>query len=260
MSESPYPANGVGTVAADGAGAARQKQVIALVVVLVVALLAVVYFAFLRGGSGDGSNSATTASLSHRSTTSPSTTPSVSATGQAVVVPAAYPAPAGRNPFKPLVTAPEQVTGQSGGTTTASTGASLSQPSPSPTPVQSVIVVTSMPTLSPTSTPTVSTSPTPTVTVTATPSPTGLPTAGVAITLTLNAVDLTAGTADVTVVNGTTSTPYTAIKTGTVFGTYFKLVSLVSSDPSVGTVVGSADFQYGDQFVQLAQGESAQLN
>ena len=61
-------------------------------------------------------------------------------------------------------------------------------------------------------------------------------------------------------VEGTTSTPYTGVKTGKTFGTYFKLVSLVSSDPANPPVVGSADFQYGDQFVQLAQGESAQLN
>jgi len=99
------------------------------------------------------------------------------------------------------------------------------------------------------------------VTSTATPTatPTGLPTAGQAITLTLDAVDLAAGTVDVTVVNGSTTTQYTGLEAGKVFGTYFKVVSILSSDPASPPVVGKAGFQYGDQFVQLAQGESAHL-
>jgi hypothetical protein len=92
-----------------------------------------------------------------------------------------------------------------------------------------------------------------------TPSPTGLPTAGQSITLTLDAVDLNAGTVDVTVTQGSTSKQYTAVKPGTIFGTYFKLVSVLSSDPNQPPVVGGADFEYGDQFVQLEQGEWAQF-
>jgi len=45
-----------------------------------------------------------------------------------------------------------------------------------------------------------------------------------------------------------------------VFGQYFKLVSILSTDPSDPPVVGGAAFEYGDQFVQLAQGEFAQLS
>jgi hypothetical protein len=86
-----------------------------------------------------------------------------------------------------------------------------------------------------------------------------LPTAGQAITLTLDEVDLTAGTVNVTVTQGSTSKQYTAVKPGTVFGAYFKLVSVVSSDPNKPPVTGGADFQYGDQFVQLEQGEWAQF-
>ena len=67
------------------------------------------------------------------------------------------------------------------------------------------------------------------------------------------------GTADVTVTNAGTATPYNNVLPGQVFGTYFKLVSIVSSDPAAPPVSYGADFQYGDQFVQLAQGQSAQL-
>jgi hypothetical protein len=61
------------------------------------------------------------------------------------------------------------------------------------------------------------------------------------------------------VVNGKATTQYAGVKTGAVFGTYFKLVSVVSSDPANPPVVSSADFEYGDQFVQLTVGETAQL-
>jgi hypothetical protein len=97
------------------------------------------------------------------------------------------------------------------------------------------------------------------VTVTATPSPTGLPTAGQTITLTLVAVDSNAGTADVTVKQGSTTTPYNGLKPGQVFGTYFKLVSILSSDPAQPPVSYGADFEYGDQFVQLSTGEWSQF-
>jgi hypothetical protein len=76
--------------------------------------------------------------------------------------------------------------------------------------------------------------------------------------LKLDSVDVAGGTANVTVTKGSTSTPYTNVKTGQVFGTYFKLVSIVSNGAT--PPVGSADFEYGDQFVQLATGESAALN
>jgi hypothetical protein len=43
-----------------------------------------------------------------------------------------------------------------------------------------------------------------------------------------------------------------------VFGTYFKLVSILSDSSTTPTTYG-ADFEYGDQFVQLAKGQSATL-
>jgi hypothetical protein len=77
--------------------------------------------------------------------------------------------------------------------------------------------------------------------------------------LTLVNVDANAGTVDVTVKQGTTTTPFNGLKPGQVFDKYFKVVSILSSDPSQPPVTYGADFQYGDQFVQLAKGEWSQF-
>jgi hypothetical protein len=72
-------------------------------------------------------------------------------------------------------------------------------------------------------------------------------------TLVLTAVDGATGVATVTV-NGTTYQP----KSGKVFAKYFKLVSILSgTDPTTNAPTYGADFEYGDQFVQLAVGQSA---
>ena len=240
MSESSNTARETGA-----ADEARKKQLLALGAVAALAVVAAVgYFVFIRGGSSSSNTpvrSATTQQHAGEKSSSPSALPSQTP----AAVPAAYNAPAGHNPFKPLVV---DTTAAAGGGASASSSAS-----PSATP--SVIVV---PTQTPTPTPTQA-SPSPTVTVTATPSPTGLPTAGQSITLTLVSVDSTAGTVDVTVKQGSTTTPYNGIKPGQVFGTYFKLVSILSSDPASPPVVYGADFEYGDQFVQLGTGEWSQF-
>ncbi len=70
--------------------------------------------------------------------------------------------------------------------------------------------------------------------------------------MTLVRADAT-NTIDVTVTNGATTTPYNGIHPGQVFGTYFKLVSILA-DTSGATPVYGADFEYGDQFLQLANG------
>ena len=95
------------------------------------------------------------------------------------------------------------------------------------------------------------------MTVTATPTPTSLPTSPSAVSLTLVRADTT-NTIDVTVTSGGTTTPYNNVTPGQVFGTYFKLVSILA-DTSGSTPVYGADFEYGDQFLQLAKGQSAQL-
>jgi hypothetical protein len=72
-------------------------------------------------------------------------------------------------------------------------------------------------------------------------------------------VDPNTSTVDVTVKQGATTTPYNGLKPGQTFGKYFKVVSILSSDPSTPPVYYGADFQYGDQFVQLAKGEWSQF-
>lgn len=224
----------------------RRQKIVALIGAAVVAVAAIAYFVFLKGGG----STATNAPIA-RGKAKPAASGSAAATpaAGATVVPAVYNAPAGRNPFRPLATPPAA----------SSSAAPSASASKSATPAVSPTVIV-IPTQSPTPTPTkASPTPTPTVTVTATPSPTSLPTAGQSITLTLVSVDSTAGTADVTVKQGTTTTPYNGLKPGQVFGTYFKLVSILSSDPSTPPVTYGADFEYGDQFVQLATGEWSQF-
>jgi len=228
----------------EGRSDARRRQMLAIVASVVIAAVAVVGYVVIsgRGGSSAASSPAV---VSHSTTRSAA--PSLSNSATPIAIPAVYASQVARNPFKPLVVAPVAL------------ASALSSTSSTPTPTQSPtpIVIVLQP--SPTPTPTQTQAPTPSVTVTANPSPTGLPTAGQAITLTLDAVDLTAGTVNVTVSQGSTSKQYTGVKPGTVFGTYFKLVSVLSSDPNNPPVVGGADFEYGDQFVQLAQGEWAQF-
>jgi hypothetical protein len=224
-------------------GSSQRNQRLALVAVVGVAVLGVIaYLLFFSGGSKSSNTGAT-----------PRHTPTAavsSASPTAVqAVPAAYTAAVGRNPFQPALVPP---TPPASASAKASTKASVAA---TPTPTPSLLIV--IPTLTLAPAPTVSASPAPTVTVTATPSPTSLPTAGSAITLTLVRADTT-NTIDVTVTNGATTTPYNGVKPGQVFGTYFKLVSILS-DTSGATPVYGADFEYGDQFLQLAKGQSAQL-
>jgi len=227
---------------ADADDAPRLRLRLASGFALAAAAVAAVVIAHSGGHSAPVADGATS-SFAYRAVaaSSPGTGPAT--------VPPTYTAvaPFGHDPFKPLVVAPVDV---------PTVARSLS-PSLSPTQTPTPIVIVLQPTPTPTPTPT--TSPTASVTVTATPSPTGLPTAGAAITLTVDKVDVANGTVDATVVQGSTSTPYTALKPGQVFGQYFKLVSVLSSDPSSPPVVGSADFEYGDQFVELGDGETAQL-
>jgi hypothetical protein len=74
----------------------------------------------------------------------------------------------------------------------------------------------------------------------------------------LVSVNYAGKTASVTVTSNGSTTPYDNVPSGTVFGTYFKLVSVLT-DPSTTPATNGANFQYGDQFVQLTQGQSAQL-
>jgi hypothetical protein len=235
---------GAPTSAADaGAGgkSAKNRQLLALLLVALV-LVAVVaaYFMFVAGGSKSDSSTLGSGGTHARPVASASNTAVAGAAGVSAI-PAVYPAPPGHNPFKPLAVEPPPP---------APSTSARSSATPSPSPSPSPTIVIPAPTKA---------SPTPTVTVTATPSPTSLPTAGQSITLTLVSVDSTAGTADVTVKQGTTTTPYNGLKPGQVFGTYFKLVSILSSDPSTPPVTYGADFEYGDQFVQLATGEWSQF-
>jgi hypothetical protein len=229
-------------------GSAQRNQRLALVAVVGVAVIGViVYLLLFAGGSSSKTPTATNAPVA-----SAAASPIASASpSTAQAVPAAFTAAVGRNPFQPALTPPPVAVAAAAGTAAAAAKAS---PTPTPTPTVPVIVIPTL-TLAPTGSP----SPTPTVTVTATPSPTGLPTAATPLTLKVVRVD-GSGTADVTVTNGSTVTPYSNVLPGQVFGTYFKLVSIVSSDPASPPVSYGADFQYGDQFVQLAQGQSAQLS
>src|SRR5450432_1794409 len=229
-------------------GSAQRNQRLALVAVGGVAVIGVIVYLLLFSG-GSSSKTPTAANAPVASAASSPVASASPSTAQAV--PAAFTAAVGRDPFQPALTPPPPpavAVAPAAGAAKAS-----ASPTPTPTPTVSVIVIPTL-TLAPTGSP----SPTPTVTVTATPSPTGLPTTATPLTLKVVRVD-GSGTADVTVTSGTTTTPYSGVLPGQVFGTYFKLVSIVSSDPAAPPVTYGADFQYGDQFVQLAQGQSAQL-
>src|SRR5665213_2599829 len=216
------------------AGSAQRNQRLALVAVVGVAVLGVIAYLLLFSGESKSSNTGAVPSHPHTAVSSASPT-------AVQAVPAAYTAAVGRIPFQPALVPP---TPPASPTAKASTKASVA-PTPSSTPSPLIVI------------PTLTLAPTPTVTVTATPTPTSLPTAGNAITLTLVRADAT-NTIDVTVTNGATTTPYNGVTPGQVFGTYFKLVSILA-DTSGATPVYGADFEYGDQFLQLAKGQSAQL-
>jgi len=225
-------------------GSSQKNQRLALVAVVGVAVVGVIVYLLLFSGGSSSSPAAA------RVTPHVQTSAVASASPSAVqAVPAAYTAAVGRNPFQPALTPPPVAA-------TASSSAAASK-SPTPTPTPSPLIVIPTLTLSPAPTVTVTASPSPTATVTVTPSPTGLPTAGNSITLSLVRADNT-GTVDVTVTNGATTTPYNGIAPGQVFGTYFKLVSILS-DTSTSPISYGADFEYGDQFVQLANHQSATL-
>src|SRR5450432_2420510 len=225
-------------------GSSQKNQRLALVAVVGVAVVGVIVYLLLFSGGSSSSPAAA------RVTPHVQTSAVASASPSAVqAVPAAYTAAVGRNPFQPALTPPPVAA-------TASSSAAASK-SPTPTPTPSPLIVIPTLTLSPAPTVTVTASPSPTATVTVTPSPTGLPTAGNSITLTLVRADNT-GTVDVSVTNGATTTPYNGIALGQVFGTYFKLVSILS-DTSTSPISYGADFEYGDQFVQLANHQSATL-
>jgi hypothetical protein len=221
----------------------QKNQRLALVAVVGVAVVGVIVYLLLFSG---GSSSPAAAPVAPHVQTSAIASASPSAVQ---AVPAAYTAAVGRNPFQPALTPPPVPTVAPA----ATSAAKAATPTPTPTPL---IVIPTL-TLAPSPTVTVTASPSPTATVTVTPSPTGLPTAGNSITLALVRADST-GTVDVTVTNGATTTPYNGIAPGQVFGTYFKLVSILSDSSTTPTTYG-ADFEYGDQFVQLAKGQSATL-
>lgn len=229
---------------ADGFATAdpRRRRVLVAVIALTAAVSIVAGYLLISGAGGRPV--AGKLSAQSRSATLGETVP-----GQPMTIPAAYSGAVWRDPFKPLLTPPPP-------TKAAVAASKTPAPSPSYSPTPIVIVV---PQLTATTSPT-TTAPSPTVTVTATPSPTGLPTAGQAISLTLVSVDANAVTANVTVTIGSTNSPYNGIKPGQVFGKYFKLVSILSSDPSSPPVLYGADFEYGDQFVQLTVGDSSQFD
>src|SRR5450755_4375401 len=224
-------------------GSSQKNQRLALVAVVGVAVVGVIVYLLLFSG-GSSSSPAAARVTPHTQTSAPA-----SASPSAVqAVPAAYTAAVGRNPFQPALTPPPVA---------ATTAAASKAAAPTPTPTPSPLIVIPTLTLQPSPTVTVTASPSPTATVTVTPSPTGLPTAGNSITLSLVRADNT-GTVAVTVTNGATTTPYNGIAPGQVFGTYFKLVSILS-DTSTSPISYGADFEYGDQFVQLANHQSATL-
>ena len=235
------------------ASSAARNQRTALIAVVGVVVVGALAYLLLFSGNKSSNTGAVVPSRPHVQS---SAVASDSPAAAVAAIPAAYAGAIGRNPFQPATTPPATPAASSGAGAASASGAGASgaaSKSASPTPTPTVIVIPTL-SLPPTSTPT----PTPTVTVTATPTPTGLPTAGQPITLTLTRVD-NSGTVDVSVAKGGTTTPYLNVAPGQIFGTYFKLVSLVSSDPANPPVQYGADFEYGDQFLQLVQGESAQL-
>jgi hypothetical protein len=232
-------------------GSSQKNQRLALVAVVGVAVVGVIVYLLLF--SGGSSSSPAAARVTPHVHTSAVTSASPSAVQ---AVPAAYTAAVGRNPFQPALTPPPVAATASSSAAAASAAAASASKAAAASPSPTLIVIPTL-TLSPAPTVTVTASPSPTSTVTVTPSPTGLPTAGNAITLTLVRADNT-GTVDVTVTNGATTTPYNGIAPGQVFGTYFKLVSILSDTSTIPTSYG-ADFEYGDQFVQLAKSQSATL-
>jgi hypothetical protein len=227
-------------------GSSQRNQRLALVAVVGVAVLGVIAYLLLFSG---GSKSSDTGAVPPHTPTAVSS----ASTTAVQAVPAAFTAAVGRNPFQPALVPPTPAPIPAAAPAKAAKGVA---PTPTPTPSQPLIVIPTLPP-APTPTVTVTANPSPTVTVTATPTPTSLPTAGNAITLTLVRADTT-NTIDVSVTNGATTTPYNGITPGQVFDTYFKLVSILA-DNSGTTPVYGADFEYGDQFLQLAQGQSAQL-
>lgn len=231
------------------AASAARNQRIALIAVVGVVVVGALAYLLLFSGNKSSNTGAVVPSRPHVQS---SAVASDSPAAAVAAIPAAYAGAIGRNPFQPATTPPAAPVSASASGAAAS-GAASKSASPTANPTPTVIVIPTL-TLPPTSAPT----PTPTVTVTATPTATGLPTAGAPITLTLTRVD-NSGTVDVTVAKGGTTTPYVNVAPGQIFGTYFKLVSLVSSDPANPPVQYGADFEYGDQFLQLVQGESAQL-
>jgi hypothetical protein len=224
-------------------GSSQRNQRLALVAVVGVAVLGVIAYLLFFSSSSKSSN--TGAVPRHTPTAALSASPTA-----VQAVPAAYTGGVGRNPFQPALVPPTPAASPTG--SAAKAGKSVAA---TPTPTPSPLIV--IPTLTLAPGPTASASPAPTVTVTATPTPTALPTAPNAISLTLVRADAT-NTIDVTVTNGSSTTPYNGIHPGQIFGTYFKLVSILA-DNSGTTPVYGADFEYGDQFLQLANGQSAQL-
>lgn len=227
------------------AASAARNQRIALIAVVGVVVVGALAYLLLFSGSKSSNTGAVVPSRPHVQS---SAVASDSPAAAVAAIPAAYAGAIGRNPFQPATTPPPPPASASA-SGAGTSGAASKSPSPTPTPTVVVIPTISLPP-----------APTPTVTITTTPTPTatGLPTAGQPITLTLTRVD-NSGTVDVSVTKGGTTTPYLNVAPGQIFGTYFKLVSLVSSDPANPPVQYGADFEYGDQFLQLVQGESAQL-
>jgi hypothetical protein len=223
---------------------AQKKQLLVVGTVFGVLALAAALLLMLLGG---GNSSAAGSILAANAAAKSSASASPSGLGP-YVIPSQYAGTIGHDPFRPVVVAKIPVaSGSSGAATTSTSTSSSASPTKAP-------VVTLTPTPSPT---VVIPTATPTATVTVTPSPTGLPTSSTSQTLTLVSVDTAANTVNVTVLANGATTPYT-VQNGKVFGTYFKLVSILTdsttSPPSYG-----ADFQYGDQFIQLNMGQSAQL-
>jgi hypothetical protein len=227
-------------LSADSAAAEQKKRLMLIAGAgAVVVVVAAIYFLFLSGGSSTPTGAVPSTPRTPVVATSPTPSPS-----SAAAVPAAYAVAAGRNPFSPIVVAPTAAA------TTAAATAPAATPTVAPSPSSSFVLPSGvvLPSMSP--------FPTPTVTVTASPSPSLSPLPSGNETLVLTAVDGTTGVATVTV-NGTTYQP----KSGKVFAQYFKLVSILTgTDPTTNAPTYGADFEYGDQFVQLAVGQSAQFS
>jgi hypothetical protein len=232
-----------------GPGGVQRKQVVVAATAGVLALGVVAFVMIFVGGANGASGSILEANAAAKSSAA------ASPSGlYAYSIPAAYAGTVGHDPFKPLVVAKSAPAsgGAGGGNSTGSNTSTSPSPTKTPTPTPTVIV----PTITPTPTVTITPTPTATATVTVTPSPTGLPTSSAAQTLTLVSVDTVANTVNVTVTANGTTTALT-VHNGAVFGTYFKVVSILS-DPGPPPANG-ADFQYGDEFIQLSQGQSAQV-